>query len=332
MLKKALLLVAAIALIMIPASAALAEQYTMKIASAGPMSSATLSAPTFFKQAVERQSAGQITVQLFDSGQMGSEHDVFMKTKMGALQAGMTSVFETSRHATPHMLVSMLPFIWTPESFDKFMKSDAFEPFFHSIDKEGMTMLGFTHVGFYGFISTKPIRTLDDLKKAGKIRVTEAPMARAIMDSFGVTPAVMAWGEVYQALQRGVITGVNHSSEFLVAAKLHEPCDYYTNLKHMFPQSCFYVNDKWLKSLPEDLQQIVIANGAAACTAARQLCDLKKDMAFDAMKKDGVEIIDPSPEVIADFTAASDKVHEEYGKKIGEEYMKKIYEITGYSK
>ena len=283
------LLISAMAVLMLGLSAtAEAAQYTMKIASAGPMSAATLSAPTFFKSAIERQSAGAIKVELFDSGQMGSENDVFMKTKLGALQAGMTSVFETSRHATSHMLVSMLPFLWTPDNFDKFMKSKAYQPFFHSIDKEGMTMLGFTHVGYYGFVSRKAIRSLDDLKKAGKIRVTEAPMARAIMDSFGVTPTVMAWGEVYQSLQHGVITGVNHSAEFLVAAKLHEPCKYFINLKHMFPQSCFYVNSKWLATLPKNLQQLIMVNGAAACAAARDLAGLKREIAFETMKKAGL--------------------------------------------
>lgn len=310
---------------------ATAAQYVMKIASAGPMSAATLSAPTFFKGAIERQSAGQIKVEVFDSGQMGSEHDVYMKTKMGALQGGMTSVFETSRHATPHMLVSMLPFVWTPDNFEKFMKSKAYEPFFHSIDKEGMTMLGFTHVGFYGFITVKPIRSLKDVKKAGKIRVTEAPMARAIMNSFGVTPSVMAWGEIYQSLQQEVINGVNHSAEFLVSAKLHEPCNYFTNLMHMYPQSCFYVNSKWLGKLPSDLQELVKVNGAAACSAARDLAELKRSMAFEIMKKSGVEIITPSPEVLNEFVVAADVVHKEYKDKIGEGYLEKIYKITGYS-
>lgn len=330
--RNSVLLIAMMALALCLASPVQAEQYTMKIASAGPMTAATLSAPTFFKSAIERQSAGQITVQLFDSGQMGSEHDVFMKTKMGALQAGMTSVFETSRHATPHMLISMLPFLWDPNNFSEFMKSDAYEPFLHSIDKEGMTMLGFTHVGFYGFVSRKPIRTLGDLKAAGKIRVTEAPMARGIMDSFGVTPAVMAWGEVYQALQRGVITGVNHSAEFLVAAKLHEPCKYFTNLMHMFPQSCFYVNSKWLKKLPEDLQQLILVNGATACSAARELAGLKRQIAFKNMKDGGLEIIDPVADAKSEFIAAADKVHQEYGKQIGAEYLKQVYAVTGYSK
>ena len=333
MFKKSVVLFAFVAVMILGLTAAApAAQYTMKIASAGPMISATLSAPTFFKTAIERQSAGAIAVELFDSGQMGSENDVFMKTKMGALQGGMTSVFETSRHSTPHMLVSMLPYLWTPENFEKFMKSDAYGPFFHSIDKEGMTMLGFTHVGYYGFVSRKEIRSLEDLKKAGKIRVTEAPMARAIMDSFGVTPAVMAWGEIYQALQRGVITGVNHSGEFLVAAKLHEPCNYFINLMHMFPQSCFYVNTKWLQGLPEDLQKLIQVNGAAACAAARDLAGLKREIAFDIMKKKGVIIIDPTPEVRADFVAAGNKVHEEYAKQIGEDYLNQIYEITGYKK
>ena len=325
------LLIAAVVLTLGLSPAAQAAQYTMKIASAGPMSAATLSAPTFFKNAIERQSAGAIKVELFDSGQMGSENDVFMKTKLGALQAGMTSVFETSRHSTPHMLVSMLPFLWTPENFEKFMHSKAYEPFFHSIDKEGMTMLGLTHVGYYGFVSRKAIRTLGDLQKAGKIRVTEAPMARGIMDSFGVTPAVMAWGEVYQSLQHGVITGVNHSAEFLVAAKLHEPCKYFINLKHMFPQSCFYVNSKWLAKLPANLQELVKVNGAAACAAARDLAGLKRAIAFAAMKKAGLEIITPTPEELAKFMAAADKVHKKYAKKIGEEYLKQVYAVTSYS-
>lgn len=310
---------------------AFAEQYIMKISSAGPMSSATLSAPTFFKNAIERQSAGKITVELFDSGQMGSENDVYMKTKMGALQGGITSVFETSRHATPHMLVSMLPFVWTPENFDKFMKTKSFEPFLHSIDKEGLTMLGFTNVGYYGFITVKPIRTLQDVREAGKIRVTEAPMARAIMNSLGVTPSVMAWGEIYQSLQQNVINGVNHAAEFLVAAKLHEPCNYYTNLNHMFPQSCFYINSKWLSNLPDDLQKLVKVNGEAACTAARDLSKLKKDLAFDTMRKKGVEIIELSPDALKEFVVAADKVHKEYEKKIGKEYLKEIYNITGYT-
>ena len=329
MLKKLFILSAA--LVFVFHYTANAQQYVMKIASAGPMSSATLSAPTFFKTAIERQTAGKIKIELFDSGQMGNEHDVFMKVKMGALQGGMTSVFETSRHATPHMLVSMLPFVWTPENFEKFMKTKAYQPFFHSLDKQGMSMLGFTHVGFYGFITVKPIRNLADVRKAGKIRVTEAPMARAIMNSFGVTPAVMAWGEIYQSLQQGVINGVNHSAEFLVAAKLHEPCKYFTNLKHMFPQSCFYVNTKWLKSLPEDLQELIKVNGAAACSAARELAALKRDRAFRIMKKAGIEIINPTPEALKEFVKAADKVHKKYEKKIGKAYLQEIYKITGYT-
>ncbi|MBW1972271.1 MAG: hypothetical protein JRI44_05495, partial [Deltaproteobacteria bacterium] len=105
----------------------------------------------------------------------------------------------------------------------------------------------------------------------------------------------------------------------------------FTNLKHMFPQSCFYVNTKWLKSLPEDLQELIKVNGAAACSAARELAALKRDRAFRIMKKAGIEIINPTPEALKEFVKAADKVHKKYEKKIGKAYLQEIYKITGYT-
>jgi TRAP-type C4-dicarboxylate transport system substrate-binding protein len=83
--------------------------------------------------------------------------------------------------------------------------------------------------------------------------------------------------------------------------------------------------------LPEDLNKLVIINGEAACNAARNLSHLKRKIAIDLMKVSGIEIIVPQKADMENFRKAADIVHKEYEKKIGKEYLQKIYELTGYA-
>ena len=178
------------------------------------------------------RSNGQIYVDFRPFAQMGGEKDVISKLKMGAVQGMLCSSVAAVNVASTLGIVN-LPFVI--DSFDKLERfrnePELFGPFSQSAEAQGVKVVDFTGYGTYGWATTTPVRTLADAKNTN-FRVAQAPVNADIYKAWSLKFTVMPWPDVPQALQTGVISGLDHTPIVCNITKKFTIAKYFTELDY----------------------------------------------------------------------------------------------------
>lgn len=238
-------------------------------------------AMTEFAQKVEERTNGRIQVQIFPNGQLGSENE-----NMEQLMAGVISMTKVSAPGLATYNDSYhtfgLPYIFDDtEDFYHVMDSDQMRDFFLSSEEDGFVTLTYYTSGARSFYTkNKAIRTPEDLKGL-KIRVQDMKSQTDMLNALGGIPVAMSYGDVYTALQTGIIDGTENNETALTTGKHGEICKVYSQDQHaMIPDVMVMSARVWQSISPED-QQIILE-------AARESTESHK-IAWDAAIDEAIE-------------------------------------------
>ena len=328
--KKPGLLVVSLLMVLFALQSAYAADYVMKIGSATSTRFAASGIMPIVKEALEQATYGKIKVEMYPSGQLGGEKALIEKTQTGIIQATASSA-PVAMTLNPKMGVVCLPFVLnTRERLDKFYNSDLGKEMLNCLADKGIIGLDYVPWGPTAYLTTKPIRKLEDARKV-RFRVPNSPIWLDTFKAIGVTPVILPFPEAYSALQRGVTEGADNPPETLEAAKFYEVAKYYTKVTPFFSQTVFFVNAKWFKSLPDDLRKITVDIIHKSCALSRTIEAFHQDSALDMMvKKHGLKIIELPPEEMNKFREATKPVVTKYMERIGEDYVNKVFALVGY--
>jgi tripartite ATP-independent transporter DctP family solute receptor len=231
-----------------------------------------------FKKLVEERSQGKIQVDIFPAAQLGAEVAMMEGLRLGSIDVACANapnaatVFPELGLFSVAYLFKDIPHFERTVSDPKFVKR--FEEIVAS-KNVGIKVLGFYAAGVRNIYSRKgAVGGPDDLKGV-KIRVQNNPVEVKVWKAFGAIPTPMNFGEVYQALQSGVIDAAENGLAVIESNKHYEAAKYITETEHQRNLSTLYMNEKKLASLPPDLQRIVIEAGREASVHER-----KKDAEF----------------------------------------------------
>lgn len=273
---------------------------------------------------VWEKSGGRIYVDYRPLAQMGGEKDVISKLKLGAVQ-GMLSSSVAAANVADILGIVNLPYI-----VDTFDKLDAFrhtpelwEPFANGAMQQGLMVADVTGYGPYGWATTTPVKTIADAKGTN-FRIAEAPVNTDIYKSWGLKFTVMPWPDVPQALQTGVITGLDHTPIVCNITKKFTIAKNFTELNYAQGLFVHLINKRWLDTLPKDLQDIMIAVITEESENTRALTRQQHDAEVAKAKKEGVEFVSLSAEDIKQLKVMAEPVVNEWGKKIGPDYLAKV--------
>ncbi len=208
-----------------------------------------------FKEAVEKKLGDKYDIQIYPNAQLGPNEKVLELVKMGSIQMLVIATSNIEQYDKIYGVFS-IPFLFTSEK--------AYEQFITQPDLMGKLGVNAKTVGFRplaayiagtrSFYSTSPIRSVADLD-GKKFRVMSGPTNVKMMEAFGASAAPMAFGEVYSALQQGVIDGAENNELALTQQKHGEVCKYYSNDGHQMFPDLLVGSEKFLESLPpEDLK------------------------------------------------------------------------------
>jgi C4-dicarboxylate-binding protein DctP len=198
------------------------------------------------------------------------------------------------------------------------------------LDAKGITGLAFWDNGFRVFTSNKPIRRPGDLK-GQKIRIQSSKVTEAQMRDVGALPQVMGFGELYQALQTGIVDGQENPVTHVWTQKFYEVQKYMTLTNHTYHGYVVITNKKFWDGLPPDIRTEL--NGAIKETAAyfTAMAKQEDDAALESVKKSGrMEIHTPTPAELLEWKKAFIKVHHEMEGRVGKETLDSIYKETGF--
>lgn len=246
-----------------------------------------------FKEYVEEKLGDKYEVQIFPNELLGSAQKAIELTQTGAIDFVVAGTANLETFADVYEIFSM-PYLFDSEEVYKSVMQDTeyMENVYASTDEAGFRVVTWYNAGTRNFYGKSPIRTPEDLK-GKKIRVQQSPASVEMVKAFGAAAAPMGFGEVYTAIQQGVIDGAENNELALTNNKHGEVAKYYSYNKHQMVPDMLVANLKFLNSLiPEDYQ--VFKEAAALSTEVEmeewdKSIEEAKKIATDEM---GVEFID----------------------------------------
>lgn len=208
----------------------------------------------WWAEELEKRTNGRIKVEVFHSGVLGTEKEMFEMAVTGAIQGFRGAFYD---QLNPQFMLYNLPFLFQSyEEMIHFNASDMADDMLKKGSVKGIYMPAVGYTGFRAVMNNKrPILLPEDLKGIKMRAPGQAPIIN-FYKLFDASPQEMAFSDVYMAVKQGVVDGGDNSPTNIDAAKLYEVCKYFTALNYMAGADPFMVNMSWYESIPADLQKI----------------------------------------------------------------------------
>ena len=275
---------------------------TFVMAEVNPLDTIVGSMDQKFKEEVERLSGGSITIDLQASGVLGSENDVLdaMLGGAGTIQISRISAFAlTSYGGTKSKLLS-IPYTWANrEHFWNFATSDLAQEILREPSENGSGVRGlfYGEEGFRHFFSNKELTGMDSL--AGlKIRVSNDPVMNGMVEGLGASPTVVDFGELYSALQTGVVDAAEQPIANYKSNAFPEVANNLILDGHTLGAVQVIITDEAWDSMTEAQQEVMMEAGKLASEYCRSMSEEKENAVLEELKAEGcnvVEVADIAP-------------------------------------
>jgi tripartite ATP-independent transporter DctP family solute receptor len=294
--------------------AASAQEIVIRIGLTDPLDTPYGQAMVELEQTVEAGSDGRIDVQLFPSAQLGSIVEQLENVRQGAQEMSMASPGWFSQFY-PRIDMLEMPFLVTDwDQAQRMLDSQAFEDLKQAAQEEADIMIyGNFPYGFRNIANCdRAVATLEDLKGL-KLRVQNSPAHLATFRALGASPVALAWDETYQAVQTGVVDGLENANTVLLANKYPEIAPYVSTTHHLFGMLFAFMNPDFYQSLSD--QDRALLDEAMDQAEARniELSLAAESSAADGLRDLGAKINDVAPEVIEQMRQAVQPVYQEFG-------------------
>ena len=247
-----------------------------------------------FERLVQESYDGDIEFEMFLNGELGDESDfvTFLQQGVGIDFAVMApsnmAVF------APAIPLMDMPFLFRDlDHWNAVLSSDVLKPLEDELyEKADIKVIGYAGGGTRNLASSEPIHNIDELK-GHKMRVMGAPIQARIFSAIGAEPSAIAYNEVYNAIQTGVIDGFENEAASIENLKFYEVTPDITLTKHAITVRPLTMSGKTFRKLPEDLQAIIEDAGAKAGAFGRELESRQDGEILNAMKEAGeVEVME----------------------------------------
>lgn len=245
-------------------------------------------------------SNGTMIIEIYPGGQLGSEREMIELLQIGSLS--MTKVSASPLEGfVPEMKIFSIPYLFRDRShFWKVLDSDIGQNLLKKTDAVRLKGMAYYDAGSRSFYtSAAPIRTPDDLI-GKKIRVLNSPTAMAMVKSLGGAAAPIAWGELYAALQQGVVDGAENNPPSYYLSRHYETARYYTLDEHTFVPDIIIASLPVWDSLNKEQQAWLQQAMDDSVIFQKSLWQKASDDALAAVIAEGVEVIYPDKQAFRD--------------------------------
>ena len=209
-----------------------------------------------FKKYVEEKLGDKYEVQLYPNELLGGQTKAIELTQTGAIDFTIAGTPNLEIFADVYEVFSM-PYLFTSEDayFAAMNDTDYMNKIYASTEDTGLQVVTWYNVGTRNFYAKKAINTPDDLKGL-KMRVQQSPASIKMCNAFGAAAAPMSFGEVYTAIQQGVIDGAENNELALTSNKHGEVAKYFSYNKHQMVPDVLVANLKFLDGLSADERKV----------------------------------------------------------------------------
>ena len=254
-----------------------------------------------FKEVVEEKLGDKYEVQIYPNELLGGQTKAIELTQTGAIDFVVAGTPNLEIFADVYEVFSM-PYLFTSEEayFASMNDTDYMEKVYESTDDTGLRVMTWFNVGSRNFYAKKPINTPDDLKGL-KMRVQQSPASVKMANAFGAAASPMSFGEVYTAIQQGVIDGAENNELALTENKHGEVAKYYSYTMHQIIPDVLIANLKFLNGLSDEEKEVFYDAAQQATETEMEAWDTQVEKAKEIAQDDmGVEFIYPDINLFKD--------------------------------
>ncbi len=301
------------------------QQRTLKLAHGLPPDHPVSKAMVFMAKRVKEISGGKLTIQIYPSGQLGSEQQCVELVQIGSLAMTKVSAAVMGSFSDNYKVLGMPYLFRSKEHAFKVLDGKIGKDILLSTKNRWIRGLCFYDAGSRSFYTvSKPIHKPEDLKGL-KIRVMKSKIAIEMVRAMGGSPTPLSWGELYTALQSGVVDGAENNPPSFYTSHHYEVCKYYTLDEHTTVPDVLIINEKIWEKLSRQEQEWLQQAVNESVTVERKLWAESVRQSLEAVRKAGVEIYHPDKSL---FRAKVAPVYAEYRKqKIINEYIDRIQNV-----
>jgi tripartite ATP-independent periplasmic transporter solute receptor, DctP family len=284
-----------------------------------------------FKKLAEERTKGRVKVEVYPNSQLYKDKEELEALQLGAVQMLAPSLSKFGPLGAREFEAFDLPFLFDNDiELHRVTHGAIGQQLFKMLEGKGITGLGYWDNGFKQMTANKPLKMPEDFKGL-KMRIQSSKVLDAQMRALGANPQVMAFSEVYQALQTGVVDGTENTASNIFTQKMHEVQKYLTLSDHGYIGYAVVVNKKFWDGLPADIRAILETAMNDATKYTNDIARKENDDALEGIRKSGkTQIITLTPQEKAAWKKAVMGVHAEMENKVGKDLIQAIYKETGF--
>jgi len=286
-------------------------------------------AAEYFKKLAEERTKGAVKVEVYPNSQLYKDREEMEALQLGAVQMLAPSLAKFGPLGVRAFELFDLPYVFpNKETLYRVMDGDIGKKLFGMLEAKGILGLAFWDNGFKQMSANKPMRTVEDFKGL-KMRIQSSKVLEAQMKALGANPQVMAFSEVYSALQQGVVDGTENPMSNLYTQKMHEVQKHLTLSDHGYLGYAVIVNKAFWEGLPADIRATLDKAMADTTVFERKIAQEENDEALAKVKASGYTQIYTLPykdRVV--WQQALLPVHKEFEDKIGRDMIQGAYLVA----
>jgi C4-dicarboxylate-binding protein DctP len=285
----------------------------------------------YFKKIVEERTKGAVKVEVYHNSTLYKDKEELEALQLGAVQMLAPTPGKFGPLGVKEFEVLDLPFLFDNlEEEHKVTQGPIGKAMLKKLESKGVLGLAFWDNGFKEFTSNKPLRDVGDFK-GQKIRIQSSKVIESMVRSVGALPQVMAFSELYTALQTGVVDGQENPANVIYPSKLYEAQKYMTLSDHGYHGYALITNAKFWAGLPADVRTILDGCVKDASEHFNAAAKVENAEGVEAIRKSGkTEVITLTPDQKKAWKKAMLKTHEEMASRVGKPLIESIYKETGF--
>jgi len=331
-MRKLILAVASIAALAVAGPASAQSPIVIKFSHVVASDTPKGKAADKFKELAEKYTNGKVKVEVYPNSTLYKDKEELEALQLGAVQMLAPSNSKFGPIGIKEFEVFDLPYILPDlKTLRKVTDGPLGGRLLKLLDSKGMTGLAYWDNGFKQMSANKKLIAPADYKGL-KFRIQSSKVLEAQFRTLGAIPQVMAFSDVYQALQTGVVDGQENTWSNIYTQKMHEVQKYITTTNHGYIGYVVVVNKKFWDGLPADIRDELSKAMKESTEFGNGQSARENDDALEAIKKTGKsEIITLTPEQDEAMRKAMMPVYKEVASRVGQPLIDEFLKETGRS-
>lgn len=283
-----------------------------------------------FKELAEKYTDGAVKVEVYPNSQLYKDKEELEALQLGAVQMLAPSLAKFGPLGVQQFEVFDLPFLMNGyDDLRKITDGEIGKSLLSKLEDKGITGLAYWDNGFKIMSANSPLNTPDDFLGL-KMRIQSSKILEAQMQALGAVPQVMAFSEVYQALQTGVVDGTENPPSNMYTQKMHEVQKHATVSNHGYLGYAVIVNKAFWDGLDPAIREKLSQAMAESTVYANSIAKQENEAALAAMKAAGkTEFHELSEDERAEWVEALKPVYEQVAGRIGADLIEQVRSVLG---